>query len=160
MGTPTDLAPGTKVRPRVLVSVTDPVESVGLDFDWLASDAEGYVAVFASAGGEIPPDAVLADMDAHVRALEALLTAPVHTRALFAPPGPGEERWRAAAERGLFVYRCSPGGGPYLLAAAPETPIRTLQLPAGPGLLVQAMRFGQLRFRYIHSVTPDVLLTR
>lgn len=144
----------------MFVSATDPVESVGLDFDWLASDAEGYVAVFASGGGEIPPDAVLGDMDAHVRALDALLAAPVSTRALFAPLGPGEGRWRAAAERGLFVYRCGPGGGAYRLVAAPEIPIRALQLGAGPGLLVQAMRFGQLRFRYIHSVTPDVLLTR
>jgi hypothetical protein len=144
---------------RVVVSLPDAGESVGIDFDWLASDAEGHVAVFSSAGGEIPPDAVLRDMDAHVRALGALFAAPASTHPVFAPTAPGEDRWRAAAERGLFVYRCSPGGGPYRLAAAPETPIRAMDLPAGASLVVQALRFGQLRFRYIHSVTADVLLS-
>jgi len=144
----------------VLVVSPDPVESVGIDFDWLASDAEGHVAVFSSAGGEIPPDAVLRDMDAHVRALGALFAAPASTHPVFAPTAPGEDRWRAPAERGLFVYRCSPGGGPYRLAAAPETPIRAMDLPATASLVVQGLRFGQLRFRYVHSVAPDVLLTR
>lgn len=144
----------------MLVSKVDAAARGGLDFDWLASDAEGYVALFASAGGEIPPDAVLRDLAAHVRALGVLLAAPASTRALFAPSGGGEGRWRAAAERGLFVYRCSPAGGPYRLVAAPETPVRVLHLAAGPGLLVQALRFSQLRFRHIQSVAPDVLLTR
>jgi len=144
----------------VLVSSMAPVERMGLDFDWLASDAEGFVALFSSGGGEIPPDAVLRDMDAQVRALEALLAAPASTRAVFAPTAPADNRWRGVAERGLFVYRCGPEGGPYRLAAAPETPVRALELPAGPALLVQVLRFGQLRFRHIHSVTADVLLTR
>jgi hypothetical protein len=144
----------------VLVPEVDAAARGGLDFDWLASDAEGYVALFASAGGEIPPDAVLRDLDGHVRALGELLAAPVCSRALFAPSGPEEGRWRAAAERGLFVYRCSPDGGPYRLAAAPESPIRALNLAVGPGLLVQALRFSHLRFRHIQSVAPDVLLTR
>lgn len=144
---------------RVVASLPDAGESVGIDFDWLASDAEGHVAVFSSAGGEIPPDAVLRDMDAHVRALGALFAAAASTHPVFAPTAPGEDRWRAAAERGLFVYRCSPGGGPYRLAAAPETPIRAIDLPATASLVVQALRFGQLRFRYIHSVTADVLLS-
>lgn len=141
-----------------MLSSTDAVENVGLDFDWLASDAEGHVAVFSSAGVEIPPDAVLRDMDAHVRALGALFATPASTHPVFAPTAPGHDRWYAAAERGLFVYRCSPAGGPYRLAAAPETPIRAVDLPAGAGLVVQALRFGQLRFRYMHSVTADVLL--
>jgi len=144
----------------MMVSLPERLEAVGLDFDWLASDAEGHVAVFSSAGGEIPPDAVLRDMDAHVRALGALLATPASTHAAFAPSAPGAERWRGAAERGLFVYRCRPEGGPYRLAAAPETPIRVMDLPLGAGLVVQALRFGQLRFRYIHSVTADVLLSR
>ncbi len=144
----------------MLVSEVNAAARGGLDFDWLASDAEGYVAVFASAGGEIPPAAVLRDPDAHVRALGELLAAPACTRALFAPSGAGEGRWRAAAERGLFVYRCSPDGGPYRLAAAPESPIRALHLDVGPGFLVQTLRFSHLRFRHIQSVAPDVLLTR
>jgi hypothetical protein len=144
----------------VLVREVDAAARRGLEFDWLASDAEGCVALFASAGGEMPPDAVLRDLDAHVRALGDLLAAPAFTRPLFAPSGAGEGRWRAAAERGLFVYRCSLRGGPYRLAAAPETPVRALHLAVGPGLLVQALRFSQLRFRHIQSVAPDVLLSR
>ncbi len=131
---------------------------MGPDVEWLASDAEGHVALFSSRGGAIPPDAVLQDMDAHFRAIHALLAAPVLTRALFPPPAPANERWRAAADHGLFVYRCGPGGGAYRLAAAPEIPIRALELPEVAGLLVGALRFDQLRFRHVHSVTPDVLL--
>jgi len=144
------------MRP-VLVASMVPLQSAGLDFDCLASAAEGHVALFSSGGEAIPPDAVLRDMDAHVRALEVLLAAPAFTRALFAPPAPADDRWRAAAERGLFVYRCTPGGGPYRLAAAPDTPVRALELPAAAGLLVEGLRFVQLRFRYVYSVAPDVL---
>jgi hypothetical protein len=145
------------MRPMLVCSI-GALENTGLDVEWLASDAEGYVALFSSRGGAIPPDAVLQDLDTHLRAIEALLAGPVLTRPLFAPPAPANDHWRAMTERGLFVYHCAPGGGAYRLAAAPEIPIRALELPEIAGLLVEALRFDQLRFRHVHSVTPDVLL--
>lgn len=57
-------------------------EILGLEFDWLASDADGHVALFSTAGGGYTPEAFLQDTDAHDRA------APASTTALFALRGP------------------------------------------------------------------------
>jgi hypothetical protein len=104
---------------RVVVHASDLHVPPGLDFEWLASDAEGHVALFGCCGGALPPEGVLGEREVHVRALEDVLRRPPSTRALFSPPGADGERWRSAAERGLFAYRCAPIGGPFRLAAAP-----------------------------------------
>ncbi|HVP60764.1 MAG TPA: hypothetical protein VMT11_09410 [Myxococcaceae bacterium] len=64
---------------------------------------------------------------------------------------------RGGRARAVRVPLYPGGGGPYRLAAAPDTPVRALELPAAAGLLVEGLRFVQLRFRYVYSVAPDVL---
>lgn len=131
----------------------------GIDFEWLATDAEGHVALFSNEGGVAPPELVLRNMDAHSRALQALLLAPPTTRPLFSPLDPLERDnvWRTVAERGLFAYRADPLGGPYRLAAAPMEPIRLFDLPETTARTVGAIRFKRLRFRYVYSVTAEAL---
>ena len=46
----------------------------GLEFDWLAVDADGHVAFLSTAGGGLVPAGV--DPDAHDAAIDAILSAP------------------------------------------------------------------------------------
>src|SRR5262245_52257163 len=52
------------------VSAKSADEILGLEFDWLASDADGHVALFSTAGGGFAPDEFLSDTDAHDRAID------------------------------------------------------------------------------------------
>lgn len=140
---------------------SDHIDLSNLDLDWLASDSEGHVALFSTTGGELPPDAVLRDLEAQVRAVELVLHTPPSTRALLAPPNPLEGNvWRAAAERGLFAFRSEGPGGPYRLEAVPDDPARLFDLPPAVALVAENLCFPQLRFRSIASVTADVLVAR
>ena len=47
-------------------------EIVGLEFDWLACDADGHVGFFSTAGGGCAPEAFLRDTDAFDAAIEAI----------------------------------------------------------------------------------------
>lgn len=57
---------------------------LGLEFDWIASDADGHVARFSTAGGGYAPVELLRDTDAHDAAITALLTSAARTKARFA----------------------------------------------------------------------------
>ena len=46
---------------------------LGLEYDWLAVDQEGHVAVFSTAGGGRAPQAVLENTDVHDAGLDALM---------------------------------------------------------------------------------------
>ena len=60
-------------------------EIQGFEFDWLATDVDGHVALFSTAGGGFAPEAFLLDTDAHNAAIKALLASPPRTKARFAP---------------------------------------------------------------------------
>lgn len=96
-------------------------EILGLEFDWLASDADGFVALFSTAGGGYAPDEFLRDTDAYDAAIDVVLGSPASTVARFAPELPPglKNTWRMVAERGLFAFDSDPHGGPYRMVAAP-----------------------------------------
>ncbi|WP_437604622.1 hypothetical protein WMF20_25665 [Sorangium sp. So ce834] len=134
-------------------------EILGLEFDWLASDADGYVALFSTAGGGYAPDELLRDTDAHDAAIDAVLASPASTVARFAqelPPGL-KNTWRMVAERGLFAFDSDPHGGPYRMVAAPADPIRIFDLPTSVIGIVQRLNLRQVRFAR-QSVIPAELL--
>lgn len=60
-----------------------PEEIVGLEYDWLASDADGYVALFSTAGGRWAPQEFLEVTDAHDRAIDAIKSTAPRTLARF-----------------------------------------------------------------------------
>jgi hypothetical protein len=101
----------------------------GIEFDWVAVDCSGRVALFASAGsGQVPPQAVALDSR-----YEHLCTH------LGIPHGP--DTWRRAADAGLFAYDCSFNGGPYCLKDSPSTPITTDKLPLEHRRTVEAVAY-------------------
>jgi hypothetical protein len=107
-------------------------EIIGFEFDWLASDGDGLVALFSTAGGGYAPASFLDDTDRHDAAIAELLTAPAGNRAQFSPdlrPGLGNT-WRLVAERGVFAFDSDPHGGPYRLVAMPKHPATSAACPA------------------------------
>lgn len=123
-------------------------EIVGLEFDWLASDADGCVALFSTAGGGYAPDEFLRDTDAHDAAVDAVLASPASTVARFAPELPPglKNTWRMVAERGLFAFDSDPHGGPYRMVAAPADAIRVADLPRLVIDVVARLKLCQVRF--------------
>src|SRR5437867_1520924 len=98
----------------------------GLEFDWLATDAEGHVGFFSTAGEGFAPEDFLADTDAHDKAIDALLELGASTQSVGAP-GLGPDcvnTWQMMAERGIYAFDADPGGGPYRIAASPAAPVR------------------------------------
>ncbi|XYH92482.1 hypothetical protein ACMHYB_31965 [Sorangium sp. So ce1128] len=134
-------------------------EIAGMEFDWLASDADGYVALFSTAGGGYAPDEFLRDTDAHDAAIDAVLASPASTVARFAPELPPglKNTWRMVAERGLFAFDSDPHGGPYRMVAAPVDPIRMADLPRLVIDIVEHLKLRQVRFTD-QSVVPTELL--
>ncbi|WP_437805206.1 hypothetical protein [Sorangium sp. So ce1078] len=134
-------------------------EILGLEFDWLASDADGFVALFSTAGGGYAPDEFLRDTDAHDAAIDVVLASPASTAARFAPelPPGSKNTWRMVAERGLFAFDSDHHGRPYRMVAAPADPIRIVDLPRLVIDVVERLKLRQVRFAS-QSVIPTELL--
>jgi hypothetical protein len=94
-------------------------EFSGLEFDWLACDQDGFVAMFSSAGfGPVPEDAVHL---ASVRgALEGIMALPVTGQATSIGGTTTPDDWIAAAQRGLFAFDWTHARDRYQLEALPS----------------------------------------
>ncbi len=131
----------------------------GTEYDWIAADADGHVALFTTAGGGYAPEEFLQDTDAHDDAIAAILASPAVTTARFSPELGTDfvNTWRLVAERGLFAYDADIYGGPYRLDAAPEVPIRIHQLPAIAARLLGRLTFQGIRFAETPVVSEETL---
>ncbi|NNC18729.1 hypothetical protein HJC22_23740 [Corallococcus exiguus] len=134
----------------------------GYEFDWLASDVEGHVALLSTAGGGYVPCEVLQDTDALDAAINAILVSPVSSEVRFAPSvAEGcENTWRMMAERGVLAFDADPYGGPYKRVAMPERPIRVGELAEAARPLVRRMALEGLRFSELEKIDNDVLVRR
>jgi len=102
----------------------------GLEFDWLAVDGRGFVAIFSTAGSGLVPhgfepalhDAAI-DALAAVEATSAVVCAPVVATGL-------RNLWRELAERGPYGFDAAPTGGPFRRVAIPSRPARVEALPS------------------------------
>lgn len=137
-------------------------EILGLEFDWLASDADGFVALFSTAGGGYAPDEFLRDTDAYDAAIEVVLASPASTVARFAPELPPglKNTWRMVAERGLFAFDSDPHGGPYRIVAAPADPIRIVDLSRLVIDVVERLKLRQVRFAGQSAIPTELLQER
>jgi hypothetical protein len=137
-------------------------EILGSEYDWLAGDADGRVALFSTAGGGYAPEAFLLDTDAHDAAIDTILASPASTVARFSPQLPPglKNTWRVVAERGLFAFDSDPQGGPYRLVAAPQEPIRLSELPGPASTVVGQLVFPHLRFMDLREIPKELLQQR
>ena len=131
---------------------------LGFEYDWVACDGAGHVALFSTAGGGYAPARFLQDTEAHAAAIHAILAGPDTTTARFAPVlAPDlEDTWKSAAEHGLFAFDCDPNGGPYRLIAAPVVAISVADLPRSAVDAVSGIKL-RLRFSDQTTVTEAVL---
>jgi hypothetical protein len=129
----------------------------GLEYDWLATDLEGHVGFFSTAGAGYAPAAFLRDVDAHDAGIAALKAQPATTIATSAPVlRPDlENEWRLMAERGVFAYDSNPNGGPYELVAVPRDAITIAHLSDSALRAAASVRLG-IRFG-VQSLVGDEL---
>jgi hypothetical protein len=119
----------------------------GLEFDWLAVDRKGHVALMLSSGYGPVPLTVL-DRFAEVEDAVELLTGqlsviapmPKHDTRLYLTSEPYE-----AVERGLYVYDWAIYHGPYRRQLVPSVAVTLGELP--PPLLTVA-RFAPLEVTF------------
>jgi hypothetical protein len=104
----------------------------GLEFDWLAFDADGHLALCSSAGyGEIPAVVLenTSEDDAWNAAESLLLTLPVIGEATAEGRGPGScAEWPALASRGVFIFDWNHWRGPYERIVVPSVAVPRPQL--------------------------------
>jgi hypothetical protein len=131
---------------------------VGLDYAWLACDAEGYVARFTNAGEGPIPVVVLANR-------ELADQAEVLTRALPFVDGhemrvslPDPTDFSRIARRGLYgfdwqdVTRTTGRSGCYEIVSRPLRSLRVGELPLELRRLAELVRFDGLRFAGSDSI--------
>jgi hypothetical protein len=120
----------------------------GFEYDWLAIDAGGFVALLSTAGGGFAPESFCEDLNAYDAAIEALLGLPARTRAKCKRELPAEvtNTWRLMAERGVFAFDSDPLGGPYKLVSVPEVPIHIGELPFHIANVAQRIVLARLSF--------------
>jgi len=136
-----------------------PEEILGREYDWIASDGDGYIGFFATAGGGYAPPEFLEDTDVHDRAIDAIRTTTACT-SLGTPPAQAEgdlSTWTQMAERGIFAFDADSFGGPYRLVAAPAIPVRVDELPESAADIVRRLCFRRLRFRSAHKLSTEDL---
>ncbi|MEU8659832.1 hypothetical protein [Actinoplanes philippinensis] len=133
---------------------------LGAEYDWLAGDGDGHVALFSTAGGGYAPDVFLRDTDAHAAAIGAVLACAATTSARFAPTlaSKCENTWKLVAERGLFAYDADIDGGPYRMVAAPEVAIEAAHLPEVAVDVIRRLTFARLRFVDLSTLSERALL--
>lgn len=134
-------------------------EILGLEYDWLASDGDGHVAIFTTAGGSYAPEEFLRDTEEHDRAIEVALAIPPLTEAVLAPRlKPGlRNTWLDLARRGFFGFDGDPNGGPYAKVAVPRHPVHVDDLPTETATVVRRLVFPHLNFATLERATSELL---
>lgn len=105
----------------------------GSEYDFLATNSLGQVAVFATAGAGCPPSGLLRAVDEHRVAIDALTALPVSCAVVRCDYVATElgfpDTWRLVAERGVFGYDAIGRKYIYVCSAVPSVPINVRDLP-------------------------------
>lgn len=128
----------------------------GLEFDWFATDADGCIGHFATAGFGVVPGAVLARLDDLRHLDEQVLKLPVIAEATAHLPGSIED-WLEMARRGLFAYDWQHWCGPYRRAATPSRALRITDLPTVLADALRIVEWPDVRFAEMREVRPEAL---
>jgi hypothetical protein len=131
----------------------------GLEFDWLAVDAAGFVALFSTAGGGYAPEKFREDTTMYDAAIGAILALSANTAAVCKRELPNglQNTWKLVAERGLFAFDSDPNGGPYERIAAPATPIEVSLLPTEVAVVATRIVYSNIFFESYTELTDAEL---
>jgi hypothetical protein len=117
------------------VTPVDRSELPGMEFDWLAADENGNLALMLSSGvGRVPE--VTLESEETLFALHLFLDELPLSEPLSIPEGSFQALLAQPQRRGLFVYDADAGAvdesertGQYKLVAAPAVPLMLASLP-------------------------------
>ena len=118
-----------------------------IEYDWLAADSHGHLALCSTAGSGQIPKAVLEGEDDHLslqsKVHSAVLSLPVITEAHAEGKGPGTcSEFLEFARRGLFVFDFELSSGRYQRILRPTTPL-TMDLTALPAVIINGICFDE-----------------
>ena len=114
----------------------------GLEFDWLAVDAIGHVGWFWTAGGGNAPTDVVARIEGHAAAIDAIAKIAPTTRPV---ERLGEGELSQAGARGVFVFDSSFHADPYQRMVTPVVPALITDLPASLAIARRVRIRGDFR---------------
>jgi hypothetical protein len=117
----------------------------GVEFDWLAVDRDGHVALLSTFGSAVVPGWIEVSFDAYEELPRSLW--PLKRRAFAVAPPWTFHEWLAAAARGIYAYDWSADTGPYLRLARPFPPAKVDALPEPVAALARRTRFPHVCFR-------------
>lgn len=122
---------------------------LGNEYDWLACDRTGFVAVFCTAGGGLVASSVLDDLEAQDEAIAAIHALPCVLAV--------SDEFAALAARGVFVFDADYMGGPYKAVATPQRPRRLDELPESVAAVACRVRFTELTFLELAQFPEEIL---
>jgi hypothetical protein len=117
----------------------------GTEFDWLAVDSVGCVALLSSAGyGPVPHNVAQQEdlVDAAVDEAEHLPTVGAAIEMVARQPTGDHSDWYQAAARGFYAYDWTVWDGPYERLAVPTRPVHAAELPPSVREAAQLIRFS------------------
>lgn len=122
--------------------------ALGTEWDWLACDSSGRVALLSTGGGGPVPKSILSMADQVKSAVDAARELPQVGEASQLRRESGDwSDWVTAATQGLYAYDWGPwtGDGPYTLVTEPSKPVAVEELPPPVADAARLHRFP-LRF--------------
>jgi hypothetical protein len=130
----------------------------GIEFDWLATDTLGSVALLSSAGYGVVPPVVIQHVDQVDDAVDIIGQLPATGAAtdVITPTGGDYSDWHQAAARGLYAYDWHQSHGPYQRLASPTKPISIDELPPSVKAAAQLIKIS-VPFSTADSITIDLL---
>jgi hypothetical protein len=91
------------------------LETQGIEFDWFASDRDGHLALFATAGLGSFPASVNSSIEVHSNLADSIEVSNLGTT----------DVWQSYSKVGLFVYDWSEMQGCYVQVAIPAASVST-----------------------------------
>lgn len=134
----------------------------GIEFDWLATDTLGNVALLSSAGyGAVPPVVTqhVDDVDAAVDIVNQLPAIGTATDIITPQSGGNYSDWHQAAARGFYAYDWNQSHGPYQRLASPTKPISIDELPSPARSAAQLIKIS-IPFSTANSINIELLTDR
>ena len=130
------------------------------EFDWLAVDEGGEMALLSSAGSGPVPGQALEDCDFLEGIVEYLLRLRETGAATARSGRPIPKEFWEIARRGVYLFRWNDMKGDYELLVAPDQPLRSDDESAGKvGIVARRVRLP-VRFRSGRPVPADVRVDR
>ena len=114
----------------MVVCMDEPADLWCLEWDFLAVDPAGHVAVLSCGGYGPIPQSALAARESVEQAIAMISTLPTTTEAVSVVEGDGDySDWFAMSARGFYAYDWQAWNGPYERISAPASPLSISSLP-------------------------------